>query len=315
MPEQPTIEVLVDRIEWPAEDIVVARLVHPDGKPLPRWTAGAHIDVVLPSGLVRQYSLCGDPADPNEYRIAVLRVAEGRGGSRELHDSLQEGQLLAIRGPRNNFELQDADEYLFVAGGIGITPILPMLLAAQSRGARSTVFYGGRTRRSMAYVEELHDVADAVVIAPKDVFGRLDLADIVSRAKDVGALYCCGPEPLLSELESRVRGADCPIDLRLERFQANDVDAPNTTFQVMIQSTGALFHIPPDRSILEVLREKDVDVLYSCEEGTCGSCETGVIEGEPEHRDAVLMSEERDQGKKMMICVSRARCDRLVLDL
>ncbi|TFV56080.1 oxidoreductase [Geodermatophilus sp. DF01-2] len=300
-----------------AQGVRRLRLRSVDGAPLPAWEPGAHIDLLLPSGLVRQYSLCGVPDELNEYEIAVLREPEGRGGSDEVHHVLQVGTELSIAGPRNRFPLHSAKQYLFIAGGIGITPLLPMIDEVQRRGSDWRLLYGGRSRATMAYLERLAEWTDRVEIRPQDEFGLLDLEQALA-ARPGGLVYCCGPEPLLRAVESRCEQDRPPGSLVVERFSAGEtaptLGASEAAFEVQLGEQGPVLRVPADQSILKVLQDVDADVLYSCEEGTCGSCETRVICGRPDHRDSLLSEENRDDGL-MLVCVSRSLDPRLVLDV
>lgn len=305
-------ELVVERREFAADGVLALTLRHPLGEPLPVWEPGAHIDVVLGPGLERQYSLCGDPADRSAWRIAVLREPDGRGGSAHVHEQVGQGDKVRVRGPRNNFALEPAPRYRFVAGGIGITPILPMLAAAEAAGAEWTLLYGGRTRRSMAFGEELARYGDRVTIAPEDETGLLDLPSVLDDVPEGTLVYCCGPGPLLDAVEER-----CPSAvLRVERFRAKEQETGGDTgFEVELARSGRKLTVAPDVSVLDAVRDAGVEVLFSCTEGTCGTCETDVLDGTPEHRDSVLTPQERESGETMMICVSRCRGRRLVLDL
>lgn len=315
--------VVVSAVREEADDVRSLLLLDPGGAPLPPWTAGAHIDTVLPSGLVRQYSLCGDRADRSAYRIAVLRDEAGRGGSRELHEVASVGATLRIRGPRNHFEFRDAPRYLFLAGGIGITPIHAMVHEAVRRGVPWELYYGGRTRRSMAFAEELSRLpSGSVHLVPQDEQGILDLDAIVARAPEGTAVYCCGPEPMLTAAEGACARLGRVAALHLERFAAagpRPAEAATATpaeeFVVVLQRSGRELTVPPERSLLDVVREVVPDILFACEEGFCGSCETRVLEGQPEHHDSLLSDDERERSETMMICVGRSRSSRLVLDL
>ncbi|MFD5480008.1 PDR/VanB family oxidoreductase [Streptomyces hawaiiensis] len=305
-------ELVVGERESAADGVLALTLRHPLGEPLPAWEPGAHVDVLLEPGLERQYSLCGDPADRSAWRIAVLRESAGRGGSAHVHDQLGEGARVRVRGPRNNFTLEPAPRYRFVAGGIGITPILPMLAAAEAAGAEWTLLYGGRTRASMAFGAELGRYGDRVTIAPEDETGLLDLPSVLDDVPEGTLVYCCGPGPLLDAVEAR-----CPSGvLRVERFQPKERETgADTEFEVELARSGRTLTVAPDVSVLDTVRAAGVEVLYSCTEGTCGTCETDVLDGEPDHRDSVLTEEERAAGETMLICVSRCRGKRLVLDL
>jgi ferredoxin-NADP reductase len=299
-----------------ADGVVALTLRQIADSPLPRWSPGAHVDLILDGVPTRQYSLCGDPADHHLWRLGILRDAQGGGGSRFVHDRLRAGDTVRVRGPRNNFELVDSPRYQFIAGGIGITPILPMIAAASAAGADWNLLYGGRYRASMAFLPELARYGDRVTVAPQDETGLLDLDALLGTPQPDTLVYCCGPEPLLAAVESR-----CAVwparSLRVERFSARPLAAPvrAEAFEVELAASELTLTIPPDRSILDVVEEAGVGVLSSCAEGTCGTCETAVLSGVPDHRDSVLTEEERQARDCMMICVSRSCTARLVLDL
>lgn len=300
-----------------AEGVLVLELANPSGAELPAWSPGAHIDLRLPGELVRQYSLAGDPADRSIWKIGVLREPDGRGGSAYVHDALHEGDEVDVRGPRNNFEMVPADHYVFIAGGIGITPLLPMAAEATRAGAQWELDYGGRSRRSMAFLEALEDaVGSQVRLHPEDEVGLIDLDRILGTPRPGTLVYCCGPEPLLKAVEERCTGWPAGT-LRLERFAPKDVGEPvlTTAFEVELAASGKALTVPPDKSIMQVVREAGVTVPSSCQEGTCGTCETPVLEGVVDHRDSLLTPEEQAANDTMLICVSRAACPRLVLDL
>ncbi|MFI6494650.1 PDR/VanB family oxidoreductase [Streptomyces sp. NPDC050564] len=305
-------ELVVGLRESAADGVLALTLRHPLGEELPSWEPGAHIDVVLGPGLERQYSLCGDPSDRRAWRIAVLREPDGRGGSSYVHEQLGQGDMVRVRGPRNHFGLRPAPRYRFIAGGIGITPILPMLAAAEATGAEWTLLYGGRSRRSMAFAEELSRYGDRVRIAPQDETGLLDLASVLADIPEDTLVYCCGPGPLLDAVEEA-----CPSGLlHVERFQPKVQESgPDGEFEVVLERAGRTLTVPAGVSVLDTVRAAGVEVLYSCTEGTCGTCETDVLEGTPDHRDSVLTDEEREAGETMLICVSRCLGKRLVLDL
>lgn len=310
----PDAELTVAARDTVAEGVVALSLADARGGRLPPWEPGAHVDLVLGPALVRQYSLCGDPADRGSWRVAVLREPDGRGGSAHVHDRLPVGSSVRVRGPRNNFPLAEAPSYLFVAGGIGITPILPMVHQAAATGARWRLLYGGRRRESMAFLGELEGYGDRVRVCPEDETGLLDLDAALGAAGPGTAVYCCGPEPLIAALESR-RTAGWPAGtLHVERFRGA-VAGASEAFEVELKRSGHALPVPADRSILEVVEEAGVAVLSSCREGICGTCETEVLSGVPEHRDALLTPAEQAAGDTMMICVSRSRTPRLTLDL
>jgi ferredoxin-NADP reductase len=320
-----TVTVTAGRVE--ADQVISLTLEAKGALPaLPAWEPGAHLDVRLPSGLVRQYSLCGDPADP-AYTIAVLREQDGRGGSAEIHDTALLGRTLEIRGPKNHFRFEPAASYVFIAGGIGVTPILPMARAAARAGTPWQLHYGGRRDDSMAFRPALEELAGAggnLVIRTDDREGPLPLAEIVRDAPEGSLVYACGPAGMLAALRSAVT-ARPDLDLRIEQFTAGDPGDPGAadpalaesgaSFEVELAKSGETVTVEPGTSILEAVRELRPDVLYSCEEGFCGSCETKVLAGDPVHRDTILSDKERARNTSMMICVGGCTSKRLVLDL
>jgi ferredoxin-NADP reductase len=321
-----TCPLLVKQVTWEADKVVSLVLVDPAGRQLREWAPGAHLDVVLPSGLVRQFSLCGDPRALDTYRIAVLREDAGRGGSVEAHRSLLAGSIVEVRGPRNHFALRDAKQYSFFAGGIGITPILPMVRAAGRAGRPWKLVYGGRTRASMAFLDELAEIGGGTLhVMPQDECGLPDVAAVLSDAGRDAPLYCCGPEAMLVAVEETARKLGRAGSVHMERFSAPlspavDRDGggrpvETSTFEVELRRSGLVLSVPPDKTILETVRACLPDVPSSCEEGYCGACEVRVVEGQPDHRDVVLSEHERAANTSMFICVSRSHSPRLTLDL
>ena len=287
------------------------------GTDLPVWEPGAHVDLVLDNGLTRQYSLCGDPSDRSTYRVGVLREEAGGGGSRFIHDELRTGATVSVRAPRNHFRLEPSPHYVFVAGGIGITPILTMVAAAEAVGADWTLLYGGRHRASMAFLDELERHGDRVTVWPQDTHGLLDLDALLGEPRTDTLVYACGPGPLLDAVEARCAGWPEGA-LHIERFAAAPLPAPlrDEPFEVELARTGRVLTVPTDRSIVDVVESgTGTTILTSCSEGKCGTCETGVLEGTPDHRDVLLTQVERAACDRMMICVSRSCSPRLVLDL
>jgi ferredoxin-NADP reductase len=298
-----------------AEGVAVLDLADATGAPLPPWDPGAHIDLRLPGGMVRQYSLCGDPADRTTWRIGVLREPDGRGGSAHVHDAVREGTVVDARGPRNHFALVDAPRYLFIAGGIGVTPIVPMVAAVAAAGARWDLHYGGRSRRSMAFLDAFPPAQrPSVTLYPQDEVGLIDLDRVLGRPRADTAVYCCGPEPLLAAVERRC--AAWPAgSLHVERFAPRAAAGPLEAFEVELAASGLTLTVPPNQSVLRALEEAGVEVLSSCREGTCGTCETPVLAGRVDHRDSLLTPDERAANDTMFVCVSRAAGPGLVLDL
>jgi ferredoxin-NADP reductase len=318
-----THSVRVVQARWESEGVVSLQLRATDARPLPEWTAGAHVDLVLPSGLVRQYSLCGRPGAA-DYTVAVLREHAGRGGSAEIHDTALVGRELRMQGPRNRFELEPAPRYVFIAGGIGITPMLAMIRHVAEQNLPWELHYGGRRADTLAFTDTLAELAawsgGRVHLRSDDVEGPLPLADIVRDAAADAVLYACGPAGMLSALAETVERDRPEIPLRFERFTAapepqataDDQDAP---FEVELAQTGETVTVSPGQSILDAVRDLRPEVMSSCEEGFCGTCETKVLEGRPIHRDTILSAKERAKNTSMMICVGSCASARLVLDL
>jgi ferredoxin-NADP reductase len=300
-----------------AVDVVVLTLADPSGDELPAWTPGAHIDLILGDELTRQYSLCSSPSTPDVWRVGVLRAPDSRGGSELVHSALTSGSTVRVRGPRNHFPLVASQRYLFLAGGIGITPILPMIAEAEAAGADWRLFFGGRERASMAFVDELAQYGDRVTIVPQDEMGVLDLESVLGTPEPDTLVYCCGPEGLLSAVEKFCENWPAGA-LHLERFSAKPQEPAaeaDSSFELVLERSGLTLQVPPDKSVLDVIRAAGVSVLASCLEGVCGTCETEVIDGDVDHRDSVLNEEEQAANEFMMVCVSRCHSPRLTLDL
>ncbi|MBC9723932.1 2Fe-2S iron-sulfur cluster-binding protein [Streptomyces sp. TRM68367] len=319
----PARPVVVQELRHAADGVVGVELAAADGARLPAWEPGAHIDLVLPSGLVRKYSLCGDSSQRDTYRIGVLHVPDGRGGSAEVH-ALRAGQRVAVRGPRNRFPLVLAEHYLFIAGGIGVTPILPMVRAVAAVGREWHLLYGGRSLATMAFADDLMVLGgDRVRLVPEDTDGLPDLATALADTPPGAAVYACGPDALLTSLEKTM--ADFPdVHLHTERFTAprtsTSLSQPGSSasireFKVELRRTGRVLPVPVGRSLLEVIREAVPDAPSSCEEGFCGSCELRVLGGIPDHRDTVLALGERGRHDVIYPCVSRGRSPILSVDL
>lgn len=300
-----------------AEGVEFFELGGVDGAALPAWQPGAHIDVLLAAGGERQYSLSGE-TDAGTWRVGVLREPAGRGGSAWLHDSLEVGATLRVRGPRNHFAFAPVAgvRYQFIAGGIGITPIAPMVAAAALAGADFSLAYVGRSRATMALVGELESRhPDVVAVHAADESNRLDLEALVATLAPGTVVYCCGPTRLIDAVEAVATAAGLAV--HVERFEARAAGDPalDTEFEVELQYSGETLTVPAGRSILEAVEDSGVLVLASCREGTCGTCETQVVSGEVDHRDSILTPEERADNTVMYICVSRAKSARLVLEL
>ncbi|WP_110205317.1 cytochrome P450/oxidoreductase [Nocardioides daejeonensis] len=299
-----------------ADGVVELTLTDPTGAPLPAWTAGAHIDLVLDSSLTRQYSLCGSAADGSSWKVGVLRDPESRGGSAYVHERLAEGVSVRVRGPRNHFPLVASPRYQFIAGGIGITPILPMIEAAEARGAAWELLYVGRSRATMAFLDGLEGDS-RVTVWPSEDKGRFDLASVLGRPQPETLVYCCGPGALLDAVEEGC-AAWPDGSVHLERFAAKEVAASEDaldSFEVECSRSGVTVTVTEGTTVFEAVERAGVDVLGSCMEGICGTCEADVIEGTPDHRDSILSKAERERGDTVMLCVSRSLSKRLVLDV
>lgn len=304
-----------------AEGIVLLELVSESGANLPAFTAGSHIDLHLPGGMVRSYSLADAASGRERYVIAVGRDAASRGGSIYVHDRLRTGDRIDISLPRNNFALAGAAApSVLIAGGIGITPIHAMAQTLAAARQPWMLYYSVRSRARGAFLEELAALsrtggAEMTLHVDEEAAGRfLDIGAIVAAAPPEAHFYCCGPQPMLDAFERAVAGIP-PERVHLERFSASQEAALDGGFTVELASTGETFLIEPGRSILDTLLDNGIDVPFSCSEGTCGTCETRVIEGVPDHRDAFLTHQERAANKTMMICCSGAKSSRLKLGL
>lgn len=291
-------------------DLVINNAAANNGEDVPAWQPGSHIDILLPRGGERQYSLL-PPVTPGTWRIAVLRSIDGRGGSAWLHDEVEIGRTIRARGPRNHFAFSPVPgtAYLFLAAGIGITPLVSMVSAARSAGSEYALHYSASTRSALA----LRDEVPEAVIHVSDEGSRVDLAALVASTDPRTEIYCCGPAHFIEAVEA-VAGEH---PLHVERFEAKELGEPvwNGDFEVELAASGETLVVPPGRSILEVVEEAGVFILSSCREGTCGTCETEIIEGVADHRDSILTPEEQATHRVMYPCVSRAACPRLVLEL
>ena len=303
------------RIETSDRDVVSLRLADPSGAPLPAWTPGANVNVHLPSGRIRQYSLSGDPAD-DTYRIAVRRIHDGGGGSIEVHDSLQIGDQLVITGPVNAFPLALATDGTgehqmhFIAGGIGITPILPMLRAAEAARVPWTMVYAGRSRQSMPFLDELSRYGDRVSIRTDEEHGIPSISDLLPQHATDAAIYCCGPTSMLDVVRSAVARRH-GVPLHYERFAAPPI-VDGMPFDVQLGAGGEVLHVAADKSALETIRAARPAVAYSCQQGFCGTCKVRVLAGQPlAYGDRMSTKESAE----MLICVDRAEGGTLVLDV
>lgn len=313
----PDLQLRVTAALLEGEGVTSYELSSVDGTDLPAWSPGAHLDIHLPSGTVRQYSLCGDVSDRSRYRIAVLELPDGRGGSVEAHRELRPGMLVGTGLPRSQFSLVDAPRYVFVAGGIGITPLLPMIRAVHRDGLPWELVYAARSAAHFCFTDELSALsADRVRFVAEDADGRPDLSALATSAAGA-AVFCCGPAGLMDALSLEMTAVGQADNLYTERFAAAPIsdDSVSEGFVVELTQSAVTVQVSPDQTILEAVREAGVDAPSSCEMGICGTCETKVLSGRIDHRDELLTDDEKAGGATMMICVSRAACPRLVLDL
>ncbi|MEV8517211.1 PDR/VanB family oxidoreductase [Dactylosporangium sp. NPDC051484] len=315
--EESTVELEVAEKHLAAPDIVTLTLRATSGEDLPAWTEGAHVDLVLPNGMTRQYSLCSPVDDLSTYRVGVLRDPASRGGSAYIHDALNVGERLTMRGPRNHFEFLPSQHYVFIAGGIGVTPLIPMAIAAQRAGADFEFIYCARSRSAMAFLTELQDqFGDRLIVNADDESGLFNLHGYFNETQESTLVLACGPAPFLDATVRATKNWPSGT-VRFERFEPLEVDdSTNVAFEVELIRSGKVLEVPKEKSVLSVLKDNGVRVLSSCTEGTCGSCEVAVLGGDPiDHRDAVLSAEEQASGEMMMVCVSRCEGGRLILDL
>lgn len=290
-------------------------LVPVDGSGLPAAEPGAHVTVKTPSGAMRRYSLVGGAEAPEAYVIAVKREAESRGGSASMHDEAGEGTELEVEPPENDFPLTDAPEYLLIAGGIGVTPIYAMAQELERQGKRFNIIYCTRSADDTAYLDEMTEAYGDRLLIHHDNGDPEKVYDFWDRFAEPQKthVFCCGPKPLMEEIKA-ISGHWPEGRVHFEDFKPVEVvRADDTAFEVELARSGQTVHVPQDRSILEALRDAGYQTVSSCESGTCGTCKTKLIEGEVDHRDMVLMDEEKDAF--IMICVSRAASGKLVLDL
>ena len=317
--EAAALKLVTRSVHSPADRVVSIELGAGDGSPLPGWTPGAHIDLHLPSGRVRSYSLHGDPRDRGSYHIAVLNAENGRGGSAEVHRIAAPGIELPASVPLNSFNMEPASHYLFIAGGIGVTPLLPMALAAARAGEPWTFVYGGRTRTSMAFLDRLSRLPGGhLEVVPQDELGLPDLARSFAALPAGAAAYCCGPAGMLAAAADAGASTRPDVAVRVERFEAPADPAAGDgghPFEVELARSGRTIEVPAGVSVLDAVRARIPGVMSNCEQGTCSSCETAVLAGTPDHRDSVLTPKEKAANRYMMICVSRSLTPRLVLDL
>lgn len=316
-------ELRVTQMTWEADGVVSVRLARIESAdPLPAWEPGAHIDIHVPDGSTRQYSLCGDPRDLSSWLVAVLREPEGRGGSAWVHDELRVGRRVLVTRPKNHFRLEDADHYALVAGGVGVTPIMAMAEHLARAGRSFHLTYGGRTAATMAFRERLAALGDRVTFVAEDTDGRPDLDALLKQQPANALTYVCGPVGLLRAVQAAAEaahGVDQDV-VRFELFSRAGVEpaeeeAGGDAYELVLTRSGHTLRLRPEVNILETVLKLGVEVENDCRDGICGSCVTSIRSGTVEHRDLVLTKREQKAMDQMMICVSRPTCPRLELDL
>lgn len=322
MSTNPTLQVRVARKAVEAQDIVTLELVATNGQALPAFSAGSHVDVSLPNGITRQYSLCNDPQETHRYQIGVLRDPASRGGSAAVHELVKEGDVLTISAPRNHFGLaHEAKKHLLLAGGIGVTPILCMAERLANTGADFTMHYATRAPERTAFSQRISSSAFAARVQFHYDNGattqKLDLQKLLGQPEAGTHLYVCGPKGFMDAVLNTARSSGWPeAQIHYEFFGAevakSDSDA---SFEIKLASSGRIVMVPKDQSVVQALAAAGVDVMISCEQGVCGTCLTRVIEGVPDHKDSYLTPEEQAANDQFTPCCSRSKTPQLVLDL
>jgi ferredoxin-NADP reductase len=314
-PGEKTLQVRLRALIWEAPGVLSLQLTAADGGPLPAFEPGAHIDLKLPNGALRQYSLCGDPNDTSHYRLGIRAISGGL-SSTFVHKALRPGELLTVSMPRNNFPLVEAKHYIFVAGGIGITPFIPMMREASAKRRPWTLIYCNRRNEDAPFLAEIRTLGGEISLHSSEAGSRLDVAKRFGTVEKDATIYCCGPESLMTAVEEATK--EWPEgSVHFEWFapRSRASDEADGSFEVVCQASGITVTVPANKTILEVLGENGIEVPRSCEQGVCGTCELRVISGEVDHRDSILSSSERAASATMMVCVSRAKGPRLVLDV
>jgi ferredoxin-NADP reductase len=314
-PGEETMQVRVRALVWEAPGVLSLHLASLDGSPLPPFEPGAHIDVKLPDGTLRQYSLCGDPNDLTHYRLGIRAVTGGQ-SSGFVHRRLRPGDVVTVSAPRNNFPLVTARHYIFVAGGIGVTPFIPMMRAVRAAKGSFTLLYCNKRNEDAPFLAEIKKLGGELSLHATEAGTRLDVAQRFAAVEKDAVVYCCGPEKLMLAVEEATSGwPEGSVHFEWFAPRSRPEGEVSDSFEVVCQASGRTLIVPADKSILEVLGENGIEVPRSCEQGICGTCEVRVVSGEVDHRDSILSSAERAANQTMMICVSRCRGARLVLDV
>jgi len=303
------------RLSWEADGVLSLDLSAPEGSDLPEFTAGAHVDLHMPNGQSRQYSLCGDPADRKTYRLGIRQV-DGGAVTSVVHRQLRPGALLEVSAPRNNFPLLPAPNYLFIAGGIGITPMLPMLREANACGAKWTLLFCVRRHEDAPFLAEAQSLGGDVVLHASALGTRLDVEARLATVEPDTQIYCCGPEKLMVEVETHSRHwPEGSVHFEWFSARARPEDEVSDGFELVCARSHLTLNVPSEKTVVQVLLDAGIQIPLSCEQGICGSCECRVLEGQVDHRDSILSTAEQLANETMMVCVSRAKSPRLVLDL
>jgi len=310
-----TFEARVRALIWEAPGVLSLELAAPDGGALPAFEPGAHIDLKLPDGTLRQYSLCGDPNDLSHYRLGIRAVSGGMSSS-YVHRKLRPGDLVTVSAPRNNFPLVEAKHYIFVAGGIGVTPFIPMMREVSAKHGSFTLLYCNKRNEDAPFLTEIKKLGGELSLHASEAGTRLDVAQRLTAVEKDAVIYCCGPEKLMLAVEEATAAwPEGTVHFEWFAPRARPEDEVSGAFEVVCERSGLTVTVPPDKSILDVLTEAGIDIPRSCEQGICGTCEVRVISGDIDHRDSILSSSERAANQTMMTCVSRAKSGRLVLDI
>lgn len=311
-----SLQVRVRAMRWEASGVLSLELSAVDGALLPPFEPGAHVDLRLPDGTLRQYSLCGDPSDRSHYRLGIRAVGGGL-SSTFVHRKLRPGEFVTVSAPRNNFPLEDAERYIFVAGGIGVTPLIPMMRQASAYGRPWTLLYCNKRDSDAPFLDEIRALGGAISLHSSGAGTRLDVEAQLATVQTGAMIYCCGPEGLMTAVEEATTA--WPQDaVRFEWFapRSRAHEGASGSFEVVCNISGLTLTVPEDRTVLDVLNDAGIEVPCSCQQGICGTCETRVVSGEVDHRDSILSSAERAANQTMMTCVSRAKAgSRLVLDI
>jgi ferredoxin-NADP reductase len=309
------MEVRVRGMTLEAPGVMSLELTRPDGSALPPFDPGAHIDLILPGGVIRQYSLWGDPADTSRYHVGIRAVGGGL-SSNFVHRKLRPGELIWISAPRNNFPLVEAPRYIFVAGGIGITPLIPMMRAATAARKSWTLLYCNKSDADAPFLKHIHGFGGEIHLHSSQAGTRLDVVKTLGQPQKDTMVYCCGPEGLMAAVEEAT--SQWPQgSVHFEWFapRSRPGDEVAGSFQIVCEKSGLTLTVEPDKSVLQTLNDAGIDVPCSCQQGVCGTCEVRVLSGEVDHRDSILSATERAANETMMTCISRARSPRLILEI